>query len=72
MRPAHRPAALAAALSALSAVHGLLTDDPNILAGHAFDFIVAGGGTGGLVLAARLSEDPSISVGAFAALVVHG
>ncbi|OBZ73528.1 Glucose oxidase [Grifola frondosa] len=32
------------------------------VAGKSFDYIIIGGGTAGLALAARLSEDPSISV----------
>ncbi|THH20177.1 hypothetical protein EW146_g1128 [Bondarzewia mesenterica] len=32
------------------------------VSGKTFDYIVVGGGTSGLVLAVRLSEDPSVSV----------
>lgn len=28
-----------------------------------FDYVIVGGGTGGLVLAARLTEDPEVTVG---------
>lgn len=29
---------------------------------HAFDYVIVGGGTGGLAMASRLSENPNISV----------
>ena len=32
------------------------------VSGKAFDYVIIGGGTAGLVLAGRLSEDPSKSV----------
>ncbi len=33
------------------------------MAGPAFGYVVVGGGTAGAVVAARLSEDPGVSVG---------
>ncbi|THH14920.1 hypothetical protein EW146_g5484 [Bondarzewia mesenterica] len=35
---------------------------PGLVSGKTFDYIVVGGGTSGLVLAVRLSEDPTVSV----------
>ncbi|KIM89885.1 GMC oxidoreductase [Piloderma croceum F 1598] len=39
-----------------------MTATINDIADKAFDYVIAGGGTAGLTLAGRLSEDPSISV----------
>jgi predicted flavoprotein YhiN len=36
---------------------------PTLLAFKEFDYVIVGGGTAGLVLAARLSEDPTMTVG---------
>ena len=33
-----------------------------MIAAGEFDYVIAGGGTAGCVLAARLSEDPNVSV----------
>ncbi|KDQ20127.1 hypothetical protein BOTBODRAFT_387359 [Botryobasidium botryosum FD-172 SS1] len=39
-----------------------LTASIEDVAAQAFDYVIAGGGTAGLVLAARLSEDPNVTV----------
>jgi choline dehydrogenase len=39
------------------------TITPALFAATPFDYLIAGGGTAGLALAARLSENPKIHVG---------
>ncbi|WVQ73809.1 hypothetical protein IAR50_003390 [Cryptococcus sp. DSM 104548] len=53
-------AALAVLPPAL-AVSGITTD-PSSVSGQSFDYVIVGGGLGGLVVANRLSENPDISV----------
>lgn len=39
-----------------------VSSDPSSLSGKTFDYVVVGGGSAGLVVANRLSADPSITV----------
>src|SRR5437588_12597060 len=41
----------------------MLVSNATLFASAAYHYLIAGGGTAGLTLAARLSEDPSIRVG---------
>lgn len=40
-----------------------VTNDPEAFVGNPFDYLIIGGGTGGLAVAARLSENPDINGG---------
>ena len=40
-----------------------ITNDPEGFIGKSFDYLIIGGGTAGLAVAARLSENPDITVG---------
>jgi choline dehydrogenase-like flavoprotein len=41
----------------------MFIDTPGDFVSQTFDFVIIGGGTTGLALAARLSEDPHTTVG---------
>ena len=41
----------------------MLVDSPGQFASKRYDYVIVGGGTAGLVLAARLTENPDVSVG---------
>jgi choline dehydrogenase len=41
----------------------MLSDSPEEFASKKYDFVIIGGGTAGLTLAARLTEDRNITVG---------
>lgn len=40
-----------------------VTNNPDDFIHNSFDYLIIGGGTAGLTVAARLSEDPKITVG---------
>ncbi|KAF8315210.1 alcohol oxidase [Clavulina sp. PMI_390] len=40
----------------------LVTNDPSVVAGKTYDYVIVGGGLGGLTVANRLSEDPATTV----------
>jgi choline dehydrogenase len=41
----------------------MLIDSPGDFARKTYDFVIIGGGTAGLTLAARLTENPRVTVG---------
>lgn len=41
----------------------MLIDSPGSFANNSYDYLIIGGGTAGLTLAARLTEDPEVTVG---------
>lgn len=41
----------------------MLVDSPGEFAAHQYDYVIVGGGTAGLTLAARLTEDSNVTVG---------
>ncbi|KAG8970552.1 hypothetical protein FRC03_006681 [Tulasnella sp. 419] len=50
-------------LSIVGGIHAGLTTDPVEFAGRQYDYVVVGGGTAGLAVASRLSENPNKVVG---------
>ena len=40
-----------------------VTNEPEGFVGNSFDYLIIGGGTAGLAVAARLSENPDVTVG---------
>ncbi|KAA1467680.1 alcohol oxidase [Dentipellis sp. KUC8613] len=56
-----RPERLISSRSAPPVTYGV-SSDPTTAANQTFDYIIIGGGTAGMTMAARLSEDPNISV----------
>ncbi|KAI0086793.1 alcohol oxidase [Irpex rosettiformis] len=47
------------------------SSDPAAFAKHEFDYVIIGGGVGGLTVASRLAEDPSVRVGVIEAGDYH-